>query len=102
MERQPKLSEALVRALSSPDLGVRESGAEVSRHIAEMGDEILSELDPAVRTDILVVLSHVWYATLVSWANGRRTFPSVMVDLERAARVLIEPHERELRARRKS
>jgi AcrR family transcriptional regulator len=100
MERQPKLSEALVRALSSPDLGVRESGAEVSRHIAEMGDEILSELDPAVRTDILVVLSHVWYATLVSWANGRRTFPSVMVDLERAARVLIEPHERELRARR--
>jgi AcrR family transcriptional regulator len=100
MERQPKLSEALVRALSSPDLGVRESGAEVSRHIAEMGDEILSELDPAVRADILVVLSHVWYATLVSWANGRRTFPSVMVDLERAARVLIEPHERELRARR--
>ena len=41
MERQPKLAEALVRALSSADVGVRESGAEVSRHIAEMGNDIL-------------------------------------------------------------
>lgn len=97
MERQPKLAEALVRALSSADVGVRESGAEVSRHIADMGDGILGGLSPEVRADILAVLGHVWYATLVSWANGRRDFPSVMTELERAARVLIEPHERELR-----
>lgn len=102
MERQPKLAEALVRALSSADVGVRESGAEVSRHIAEMGNDILVELRPEVRADILAVLGHVWYASLVSWANGRRDFPSVMTELERASRVLIEPHERELRARRKN
>ncbi|MEO6318769.1 MAG: TetR family transcriptional regulator [Acidimicrobiales bacterium] len=96
MERQPKLSEALVRALMSADTGVRESGAEVSRHIAGMGDDILEGFHPDVRSDILAVLSHVWYATLVSWANGRRDFASVSVDLERAARVLIEPYEREL------
>jgi TetR/AcrR family transcriptional regulator, cholesterol catabolism regulator len=96
MERQPKLAEALVRALSSADVGVRESGVEVSRHIAEMGNDILSELSPQVRADILIVLGHVWYSALVGWANGRRDFSSVMVDLERAARVLIEPHEREL------
>ena len=101
MERQPKLSEALVRALSSADVGVRESGAEVSRHIAEMGNDILEGLPGDVRADILSVLGHVWYSTLVSWANGRRDFSSVMVELERASRVLIEPHEGALRAARK-
>lgn len=92
MERQPKLAEAFVRALSSPDAGVRESGAEVGRLIAEMGNDILGGLTPEVRADILAVLSHVWYATLVGWANGRRDFPSVMAELERACRVLIDPY----------
>ena len=101
MERQPKLAEALVRALSSADVGVRESGAEVSRHIREMGNDILEGLPAEVRADILAVLSHVWYSSLVSWANGRRDFSSVTVELERAARVLIEPHEGMLRAARR-
>jgi AcrR family transcriptional regulator len=95
MERQPKLSEALVRALSSADPGVRASGAEVQRQIASMGDGILVDLDPDVRADILAALGHVWYSTLVSWANGRRDFASVMSELERATRVLITPYERE-------
>jgi TetR/AcrR family transcriptional regulator, cholesterol catabolism regulator len=98
MERQPKLSEALVRALSSADAGVRASGAEVQRQIASMGDGILVDLKPEVRADILAALGHVWYSTLVSWANGRRDFPSVMTELERAARVLITPYEREVKA----
>jgi hypothetical protein len=59
-----------------------------------MGDGILAELDPELRADILAVLGHVWYSTLVSWANGRRDFSSVTTELERAARVLITPHER--------
>ncbi len=100
MERQPKLAEALVRALSAADAGVQESGAEVSRQIASMGDSILVDLDEQLRADIVAVLSHVWYSTLVSWANGRRDFSSVMVELERAARVLIEPYESDRRARR--
>lgn len=101
MERQPKLSEALVRALSSADAGVRESGAEVQRQIASMGDGILAELSPAVRADILAAIGHVWYSTLVSWANGRRDFPSVMAELERVCRVLITPYEEQARAARR-
>lgn len=102
MERQPKLSEALVRALSSADAGVRESGAEVQRQIASMGDGILAELSPQVRADILAAIGHVWYSTLVSWANGRRDFPSVMAELERACRVLITPYEEQARNAKKS
>ncbi len=51
-----------------------------------------------MRADILAVLSHVWYSALVTWANGRRDFSSVMTELDRASRVLIEPYERERRA----
>jgi AcrR family transcriptional regulator len=101
MERQPKLSEALVRALSSADAGVQESGADVQRQIASMGDAILVDFPPELRTDILALISHVWYSTLVSWANGRRDFASVMTELERAARVLITPYELQFAARRK-
>jgi AcrR family transcriptional regulator len=100
MERQPKLSEALVRALSSADAGVRESGADVQRQIASMGDAILADLDPEVRADILAAVGHVWYSTLVSWANGRRDFASVTAELERAARVLITPYEQQVEATR--
>ena len=94
MERQPKLSVALVRALSSADVGVTESATAVQQQIAEMGNDILVGLPPQVRADILAVLGHVWYSALVSWANGRRDFPSVMQELERASRVLIEPYTR--------
>ena len=98
MERQPKLSEALVRALSSADAGVQESGADVQRQIASMGDAILVDFPPELRADILAAISHVWYSTLVSWANGRRDFASVMTELERAARVLITPYEQQVAA----
>ena len=92
MGRQPKLTAALVRALSSADVGVRNSGAEVRDSIASMGNSILVDLDPEIRADILAVLGHVWYSSLVSWANGRSTFDSVTTELERACRVLISPH----------
>ena len=99
MERQPKLSVALVRALSSSDSGVQQSGAEVRRQIAVMGNEILADLDEQVRADILAVLGHVWYSLLVAWANGRRKFSWVTSELERATRVLVEPYEAALRTR---
>lgn len=92
MGRQPKLTAALVRALSSADVGVRNSGAEVRDSIASMGDSILVDLDPEIRADILAVLGHVWYSSLVSWANGRSTFDHVTTELERACRVLIGPY----------
>ncbi len=94
MARQPKLSAALVRALSSADAGVQESAVRVQGQIAQMVEGILGDLDPPLRADILAVLGHVWYSTLVAWASGRSDFDAVMVELERAVRVLVEPYER--------
>jgi hypothetical protein len=58
-----------------------------------MGDQILADLDPELRSDILAAIGHVWYSTLVSWANGRHDFAWVNDELERAVRVLISPYE---------
>jgi AcrR family transcriptional regulator len=95
MARQPKLSAALVRALSSSDEGVRESADEVQRQIEAMATGILVDVDPALRSDILAVLGHVWYSTLVAWANGRIDFDTVMAELDRAVHVLVDPHDRQ-------
>ena len=99
LERQPKLTAALVLALSSSDTGVRESLDEVNGQIAAMAEGILAELDPAVRADILSVIGHVWYSTLVSWANGRSDFDRVVAEIERAVRVLVEPWQQVATAR---
>ena len=93
MARQPKLSMALLRALASADAGVRESGGEVRSSIAAVGEPILSHIDPEARTDILAVLGHVWYSSLVTWAHGRSDFAMVTSELHRACRVLISPHD---------
>jgi TetR/AcrR family transcriptional regulator, cholesterol catabolism regulator len=95
MARQPKLSAALVRALSSSDEGVRESADEVQRQIEAMATGILVDVDPALRSDILAVLGHVWYSTLVAWANGRIDFDTVTAELNRAVHVLVDPHDRQ-------
>jgi AcrR family transcriptional regulator len=93
MARQPKLTAALVRALASADAGVQECAEQVSGQIGAMAEGVLGDLDPGVREDIVAVLGHVWYSTLVSWSSGRVGFDGVMVELERAVRVLVEPHQ---------
>ncbi len=93
MERQPKLSKALVRAMASPDAGVRSSGGAVRSSIADVGDPILAHLDPDTRADILAVLGHVWYSALITWANGRTDFATVTEELHRACRVLFSPYD---------
>jgi TetR/AcrR family transcriptional regulator, cholesterol catabolism regulator len=92
MARQPKLSAALVRALSSADRGVQQSAAEVQGQIEAMASGILVDIDPAVRSDIMAVLGHVWYSALVAWANDRTDFATVMAELDRAVRVLVGPY----------
>ena len=92
MERQPKLTRALVRAMGASDAGVEESATQVRGQMASLAGGILAGIDSPVREDIFSVLGHVWYSALVTWANGRRDFDSVIHDLERAARVLVTPY----------
>jgi AcrR family transcriptional regulator len=92
MERQPKLSRALIRALAASDAGVEESAMTVRSQVASLAGGILAGIEADTRADILSVLGHVWYSSLVTWANGRRDFDTVLSDLERATRVLVTPY----------
>jgi AcrR family transcriptional regulator len=92
MERQPKLSRALIRALAASDAGVEESAMAVRAQVASLAGGILADVEADTRADILSVLGHVWYSSLITWANGRRDFDTVLSDLERATRVLVTPY----------
>jgi TetR/AcrR family transcriptional regulator, cholesterol catabolism regulator len=94
MARQPKLSAALVRALSSSDKGVRECAEAEQRQIEALASGILSDLAPVERSGIVAVLGHVWYSTLLQWASGRIDFGQVTAELDRAVHVLVDPYER--------
>jgi AcrR family transcriptional regulator len=89
LEREPRLTAALVTALSSADPSVAESKQEVSdilgSMIAEAVDgDALSEEEGVVR-----VLGHVWYASLVSWVGGMAVAGRMGDDLEVAARLIL-------------
>ena len=93
MERQPKLTAALVMSLNAAEVGIEDATADVRWQIAAMGGDVLDELDDDTRDTILSIVGHVWYSTLNSWANGRRPFTGVYSELERAVRLLLAPYE---------
>ena len=93
LERQPKLTSALVTALSSPDAGVEASATLVRGHVAAMAESILADLDAEVRAGIIGVIGHVFYSTLTGWAHGRHSFSHIMKELEKAIRLLLAPYE---------
>jgi AcrR family transcriptional regulator len=90
MERQPRLSAAMVTALSSPDPAT----ASVKQEIYDALTSIIStaadgekvrDLDAVVR-----VLGHVWFSALAFWSGGLSDGRTVASDLESAARLLLE------------
>ena len=93
MERQPKLTAALVTALASPDAGVETNASDVRAQIAMMAGSTIDDLDPETRSTILSIVGHVWYSTLTAWANGRRPFSHIYNELERAVRLLLAPYD---------
>ena len=78
MQRQPKLSMALVRgAVVGRRRRAGERAARCNARSARWATRSWSTCRPTCAADILAVLGHVWYSTLVAWANGRNDFAFV-------------------------
>ena len=92
LERHPTLTGALVKALGASDAGVGDASHEVSVQIREMTAPILAGLSEDELDGIVAVLQHVWYSTLIGWANGRVELHAIGDELERAARLLLAAH----------
>ncbi len=91
LERAPRLTAALVTAMSSADPAV----AEDKQAVAEVMDSMVRTAIGVTNEDngdldgVLRVLQHVWFASLVSWAGGIAELTQMGDDLELAARLLL-------------
>jgi AcrR family transcriptional regulator len=93
LERQPRLTAALVKALSSPDPGVPQAGQQVGLQIRRMSQDMLDFLEPDVHEGVLAIIGHVWFSALLGWAIGRSPISQVGDELERAVRLLLAPYD---------
>lgn len=91
MERQPKLAEAVITALTSDD---REAGGASVATTDVMKRVMLSafpdDVDPEIEAAIAKVLGHVWFSCLVAWSNGVGDLVWVAEELETACHLLCD------------
>jgi TetR/AcrR family transcriptional regulator, cholesterol catabolism regulator len=89
MERQPRLTAALITAMSSPDPAVKPCQAEVGDIMFEVMAAAMPDLDGELRQGVCQVLTHVWFSALVGWVNGWGRGGDVAGEVEVAARLLF-------------
>ncbi len=91
MERQPKLAEAVITALTSDD---REAGGASTATTEVMQRVMLRAFpegtDPQMEANIARVLGHVWFSCLVAWSNGVGDLTWVADELETACHLLCD------------
>ncbi len=91
MERQPRLAEAVITALTSDD---REAGA-ASVATTEVMQRVMlrafpDDVEPELEAAIAKVLGHVWFSCLISWSNGVGDLVWVAEELETACHLLCD------------
>jgi AcrR family transcriptional regulator len=91
IERQPKLAEAVITALTSDD---REAGGASTATTDVMNRVMLrafpDDVDAATEAAIAKVLGHVWFSCLVAWSNGVGDLTWVAQELETACHLLCD------------
>jgi TetR/AcrR family transcriptional regulator, cholesterol catabolism regulator len=93
MEREPKLTAALMAAISSPDPGAASCQGEVRASMARVLDRALpDEIGPEVRNQVIRVLNFVWYGALLGWVNGWEGTDDVGREITDAAHLLLDPY----------
>lgn len=93
MEKEPKLSEAVVTALLSPDRGA----ASCQEDVAATMNRILAtalggDFDPDYQTELTRTLGHVWFSALIGWVNGWSGIDKVADELDIATHLLLDQY----------
>lgn len=91
MEREPKLSEAVVTALMSPDRGAAQCQEEVSGSMNRILSQALGDdVDPAFAAQITRTLGHVWFSALIGWVNGWSGMEKVSDEVQLATHLVLD------------
>jgi AcrR family transcriptional regulator len=89
MEHQPRLTAALITAITAPDPAVRPYQHEVGEIMFEVMASAMPRLDGDLRRQVCGVLSHVWFSALIGWVNGWGGGVDVAGEVETAARLVL-------------
>ncbi len=89
LEREPRLTAAMVTALSSTDPGAASAVLSVEERLQTMMADAIDgatvpQLDAVLRT-----LGHVWFSAMVSWVAGKTDGARMRADLSSAAHLLL-------------
>jgi AcrR family transcriptional regulator len=90
IERNPRLTAALVTAVSAPDPAIKDCQREVNDvMVAVLSGAMGDGVDDDMKVAVCRVLAHVWFSALVGWVNGWGRGIDVGDELEHAARLLL-------------
>ena len=105
LERSPKLTEALVTALSSVSAADPDAIAEtqvVYENMQSLVDAAMGDEGPEERDAIIRVIGSVWMAALIARTRGWAGPTEMRNDLEAALHLLLPEHKNNSRRRSKS
>jgi AcrR family transcriptional regulator len=89
MEREPQLTRAVVAALTAGDpAGIDAFGQTTAALARIMRPAVPADVDPALEASMARMLGHIWWSTMISWANGMGDMAWVAEELAEAARLL--------------
>ena len=91
LARDPRLSAAMVTALSSPEPDTTSTKVEVYDILRTIIGGALDGATVEELDGVLRVLGYVWLAVLASWVGGMIDGPRMAADLTIAAHLLLDP-----------
>jgi AcrR family transcriptional regulator len=90
LERNPRLTAALITAVSAPDPAIKDCQREVNDIMVEvLSDAMADDVPDDLKAGVCRVMSHVWFSSLVGWVNGWGGGVDIGGELEIAARLLL-------------
>lgn len=91
MEKEPRLSEAVVTAILSPDAATTGCQEDVAQSMTRiMGRAFGEDLSAEELARVTKVLGHVWFSALIGWINQWQGIGSVGDEVEVAAHLIFD------------
>ncbi|HEX5096918.1 MAG TPA: TetR family transcriptional regulator [Acidimicrobiia bacterium] len=90
LERQPRVTQAMLAAMSSPDTAAIPVKDDINATMRAIIANAVGETPVAQLDDVIAVLGAVWFAELTFWSTGLRNGTSMADNLARAASLLLD------------